>query len=394
MIVEIVEDWDAFQALRPHWQRLHARDPESGYFLSWRWLAEVFRANPGRWKVLVARSDASNGEVTGLLPLKHRVRWSESGQQFKTELGPGGKLSWAQYTGMICEPERERAVTGAFADTLLQTPWARIGFLHDGCRRRLDMLLERFPEKMYRLTERSQMINGGEVDNLICPQVPLPDSFERYLAECVSSNTRQKIRRFWRRFEADETLTITDSSPATFDGDLDALLDMWRVSWTPVRGEKSVERAISKYRDVIAQSHRLDAVNLCTLWRADKRLGALCSFVDRVSKHLYFIVAGRDETVSDPNIGLLLHTHNIKWAVANGMDIYDFCHGNEAYKFSYGAEAKQLTYLEISRRSACNVARLDPDHLGEAMRKTIAMLEADRTEAAKNACRQILPLIA
>ncbi len=394
MIVEIVEDWNAFQALRPHWQRLHAHDPESGYFLSWRWFAEVFRANPGRWKVLVARTDGPQAEIAGLFPLKHRIRWSESSQQFKTELGPGGKLSWAQYTGMICEPDHERAVTQAFADLLLETPWSRIGFLHDGCRRRLDMLLERFPKEMYRITERSQVINDGKVDNLICPQIQLPDSFERYLEECVSSNTRQKIRRFWRRFEADEALTITNSSSDTFDGDLNALLDMWRVSWTPLRGEKSVERAISKYRDVIDQSHRLDTVNLCTLWQGDIRIGALCSFADPDSKHLYFIVAGRDETVSDPNVGLLLHTHNIRWAIDHGMEVYDFCHGNEAYKFSYGAEAKHLTYPEISRRSACDVAHMDPDHLGEAMRKTIAMLEADKTEAAKNACRQILPMIA
>ncbi len=394
MNIEIIQDWEAFQALRPSWEKLHALDTDSGYFLSWNWMSEVFRTNPGRWRVLIARAGPIDAHIIGISPLKQRVRWSESGQQFKTELGPGGKLSWAQYTGFICHPDHEREAIGAIADKLLETPWSRIGFLHDGCRRRLDMLLDRFPEQTYRLTERSQMINGGKVDNLICPQIQLQASFDQYLDENVSSNTRQKIRRFWRRFEAADELTITDGTADTYEGDLTAMLDMWKTSWVPVRGAKSVERAIAKYKEVIDQSHRLGAVHICTLWQESTRFGALCNFVDRDAKHLHFIVAGRDEAVTDPNVGLLLHTHNIRWAIANGMKIYDFCHGDEAYKFSYGAQGRQLSNFEISRRSTCDVTQLDPEHLGEAMRKTISMLESDQTDAAKNACRQILPLIA
>ncbi|PHP67762.1 hypothetical protein CSC94_08735 [Zhengella mangrovi] len=395
MEVRTIQDRDGLLEIRESWERLHALDADSGYFLSWPWLNAVFASYPpGRWKVLTVHSQAADGGIIGILPLERRTRWSESSQSFKTELGPAGKLGWAQYTGFICDPKHEDAAIDAIAANLLETPWARIEFKHDGCKRRIDRLLERFPADHYRIADRPQMINDGTVDNLVCPRIELPGGFDAFLQNCTSSNTRQKIRRIWRQFDADDALVINDSTAETFEADLDSLLGLWQASWEPVRGSGSVQRATASYRKVLAHSHAIGAVEICTLRRGKTPLGALCSIVDRTLGHVYFIVAGRDETVQDINVGLLLHTHNIKRAISRGLTTYDFCHGNEAYKFSYGAQEYRLSNVEITRRSGCEISQLDPAHLGEAMRKTIAMLEGRQTEAAKRACLQILPLIA
>lgn len=394
MKVDIIQRMEDFADLRERWTYVHDCDPEAGYFLSWQWMAEVFRANPDSWRILaVGGKSGSSGHIC-YLPLKHRTRWSESSQRFKTELGPGGKLSWAQYTGVVCLPELEEPAIKAIAATILNMPWARLSFQHDSCERRLGMLLQHFQRGDYRIKHRPQIINGGRVDNLICPQISLPSDYETYLSSGPSSNTRQKMRRFWRQFEASGDLKITDSTPDSYEADLSGLLKMWLESWAPIRGKSSAARAVAKYREVLDQSARIGAIHICTLWREDIRLGALCSIVDRRRRHLYFIVAGRDETVRDPNVGILLHAHNIQWAISNGIETYDFCHGNEGYKYSYGATDRSVANVEIIRSSDCDVGQLDPAGLGQAMRKTIKMLEADQKEAAVNACRQMLPLIA
>lgn len=395
MTVEIVQDLEGFVGLRNDWERIHELDPDAGYFLSWRWFAQVFRSNPGRWKVLAIRGGGPGKEYTCFLPLSHHTHWSESGQRFKTELKPAGKLAWAQYTGFVCDPAAEEEAIGEVAAYLSAAPWARVSFKHDGCRRRLDILLRAFSDpQSYRVSFRSMLINDGSVDNLVCPRLSLPDDFDTYVQSQLSSKTRQKMRRFWRRYERSEDLCIVESTSDTFASDLDALLEMWLVRWMPVRGEKSALGVAAKYREFLDLSNRIGAIRLSTLWEGERRLGAICCIVDQDEKYQYFIVSGRDESASGPNIGLLLHTDAIKWAIGNGMRTYDFCHGNEAYKISYGAAEHVLSNVEIVRRSACDVSQLDPCHVGEAMRKTIEMIEGNRIGAAASACRQLLPLIA
>lgn len=394
MHVDVIETWDAFLGLQQAWEAVHTRDPDAGYFLSWQWMGEVFRANPDRWRVLAVRPDDAGSDHICFFPLKLGTRWSGSSRQFTTEIQAAGRLSWGQYTGFICLPEQEKPAVSAVAAELKKMPWGRLSHKNDPCRRRLKLLLEEFDPSGYRISHGEDVINGGTVDNLICPQVQLPGDYESYLQSCLSSNTRQKMRRFWRKFEAADDLTITNSDDGSYEQDLTILLDFWLISWAPSRGQSSAERAVAKYREILAQSHSLGAVHIPVLWRGDRPLGALANIVDRGKKHLYFIAAGRDENVQDPNIGLLLHAHNIQWAIANGIGTYDFCHGNEPYKYSFGATDRNVSNVSIYRRSANKAARLDPAHAGEALRKAIDLMESNRVNDAAMACRQILPLLA
>lgn len=392
--VDVIETWDAFLGLRQAWDAVHARDPEAGYFLSWDWFAEVFRANPGRWRVLAVKPGGSVPDHVCFFPLKLGTRWSSSSQQFTTDLQAGGRLSWGQYTGFVCLPEQEKTAIAAVTAKLTDMPWGRLSHKNDPCRRRLDLFLNGFAESEYRISHGEDIINGGTTDNLICPLIELPDDYESYLQSSLSSNTRQKMRRFWRKFEAADDLMIRNSTAETHERDLTILLDFWFTSWAPARGRSSAERAVQKYREILGQSHALGAVHIPVLWRGDRPLGALANIVDRDKQHLYFIAAGRDETVQDPNVGLLLHAHNIRWAIGNSIRSYDFCHGNEPYKYSFGASDRRVSNVSIYRRSGSGVDRLDPVHIGDALRKAIRLMETDKVDDAAKACRQILPLLA
>lgn len=394
MQIDVIETWEAFLELRLVWDSVHAKDPEAEYFLSWPWLSEVFRANPEQWRVLAARPDEAGSDYVCFFPMKLGTRWSDSSRQFTTELQPGGRLSWGQYTGFVCLPEHEEQAVAALAATLLDMPWARLSLKNDACERRLQLFLAGFSGNDYRISHGEAIINGGAVDNLVCPQLRLPDDFESYQQTCLSSNTRQKMRRFWRKFEAADDLKITNSTNETYERDLTILLDFWFETWSPTRGQNSAERAVKKYRDILAQSNAIGAVHIPVLWRDDRPLGALANIVDRKKQHLYFIAAGRDDTVQDPNIGLLLHAHNINWAIDHGIKTYDFCHGNEPYKYSFGATDRHVSNVSIYRKSASKVDRLDPAHVGDALRQAIKLMESNKVDDAARACRQILPLLA
>src|SRR3954454_3797596 len=82
--------------------------------------------------------------------------------------------------------------------------------------RRRALFLSTFAPDEYEVSIEDQVRAEDEIDNRICPFVPLPDSYEEYLSTRLSANTRQKIRRFSRRVEQSADLQLTPSSPDRF----------------------------------------------------------------------------------------------------------------------------------------------------------------------------------
>ena len=122
--VEVIDSFTAFAQLQGAWADLLARDPESGLFLSWPWLAESFVRNPGRWKVLTVREGSRQGRYLCFLPLKVRLHWSRSSGRLQTQLDPGGRLGFSEYVGFLCDPAEEDRAIPALARHLAQTGWS------------------------------------------------------------------------------------------------------------------------------------------------------------------------------------------------------------------------------------------------------------------------------
>ena len=394
MRVDLIDTLRAFDALEENWNFVQGLDPDAGYFLSWRWLAEVFRANPGQWRVLAVRPESGPGEYVCFLPLRLRVRWSRSRREYTTECDAGGRLSWAQYTGFVCIPAWEQEALVTLAAELRNMPWQYFSLTNwlvsD---RRFDLFLSDFEQEDYEVSVEDPTPSEGKIDNLVCPFVRLPDSFESYLSTCVSANTRQKIRRFSRRLEQSTDLRVTVTSPDLFENHLGLILDLWLRKWAPVRGQRSAEKVVRKYQEILAQSMACGAVFMPILWSADRPLGGLVNIVDKQKREMYFIVAGRDQDASEPFIGLMLHAYSIRWAIENNLRIYDFCHGNEPYKYSLGAIDKRLYHLVIRRRSRVEIGRLDPNNMTDALNSMIQFVVDGRIDDAISACRQLSAML-
>ncbi len=391
--VEVVDTITAFNDLRPAWDALQAQDPESTVFLSWEWLAKAFADNPFRWSVLVAWSGEVPDRALCILPLKYRVHWSRSRREFQTQLEAGGRLLWSEYTGFLCHPSFEAQGLQAIADKLRLLPWVNLSLRYVAQPRRAEVFANAMKARGAAVRFRDYMINGGETNNLLCPQVTLPADFDTYLAKQVSANRRQKFRRFQRKRLQSGELQITIADEASLTKDLDDLFDLWMQKWGPEKGEESARKVARNFRDVLEAAHDLDKLYLPVLRQGEQMLGALGHVVDPTREAVHFIVAGRDVSVSDEFLGAALHFHAIQWAIDHGYEVYDFCHGDEPYKFSFGAEAREVAYLDVRRRSDNPELTFDSIGTGAALRRIEEFIRTGKTERAARACAQLADLL-
>jgi len=393
MEVEIIDTYEEFCRIQDSWDRIQVLDAEADYFLSWRWLSEVLRANPGRWRILAVRESHSRSDYVCFLPLQLSTRWSQSQSQFETEIEAAGRMSWAQYEGFVCRPDVEEAAITALANALQCSPWGYFSMRNcSASAHRMELFLKGFHADDYEITWGESFLKDDTVDNLICPFVALPDDYETWLQNSVSSNTRQKIRRFWRRLEESDEMKISVTKPEDFTNHLGQMLELWLRKWEPVRGSEDAQFTAGKYMEILSQSHACDAMFLPVLWQGNSMAGALATIVDREKQTMYFIAAGRNEETSDPSIGLLLHAFSIRWAIENRIKVYDFCHGNESYKYSLGAIDRRIQRLEIRRRSHVQTGRFDSFCLGQALDRIVKYMKTDRLDDAILACQHLRKL--
>lgn len=389
LTVRIVDTPAGLDALRPAWEALQSRDPEATIFLTWEWMARAFRDNPYRWSVLVAEAPDLPGEALCILPLKYRTHWSRSRNEFHTELEAGGRLLWSEYTGFLCHPEREAEALLAVTDHLAAMPWMRFSMRYVAQNRRCRLFTDAFEARGFGVKYKSYMINGNTTDNLICPQVDLPEDFDNYLGSQLSANRRQKYNRLKRDQLDSGALRIVAAGDTDFDASLDVLLDLWKQRWSAQKGEETADRVAGNYRDVLTAAHEIGAAYLPVLWKGDQPLGALGHVVDHRNGVVHFIAGGRDPRTEERGIGQLLHFHSIAWAIGEGLICYDFGHGNEAYKYSYGAADQPVLYFEIRRNTYEPALAFDFLCAGEALRRIEDFLTKGNTDKAIKACAQL-----
>lgn len=391
--VDIVDTPDALDALAPAWQRLQKRDMECTFFLTWDWMARAFRQNPWRWSVLVVRDPGGSGEAICIVPLKYRTHWSRTRQEFQTQLEAGGRLLFSEYTGFLCDPAHEELGLAAAARKLSTMPWSRLTMRYVAQSRRARIFTDQLGALGFGVRYRDYRINKGETDNLISPQVDLPEDFDTYLANQVSANTRQRCNKMRRRHLETGDYHFTHTDDATLEEDISDLLAHWKVKWAETKGDTAADQVAENYRNVLTSAHDCDALFLPVLRHGDRKLGALGHVLDRRNGVMHFIVAGRDTTAEEAFIGDALHFHSIAWAISQGFICYDFGHGNERYKYSYGAEDLQTLYFEIRRTEPDDAGVLDVLCLAEALRRTETFIRDGKTDRAARACAQLSDLL-
>ncbi|WP_395450373.1 GNAT family N-acetyltransferase [Aminobacter sp. UC22_36] len=389
MQVDVITDLETLAKLQQDWERLYKADPEAQFFTSWNWLVPYMRFYKGAWFVLAARLGNAGSPYVALLPLRMRTRMNGKTGLFFNEISMAGNNA-ADYTGAICDPAHAEKALQAFGRHVAQMGWARLNLENlRMSRERVFAFIGQFSRDIFAMREFSRVNAADNVDNCRCFAAALPDSFDGYLDNVLSTNTRQKLRRFLRKVDAGE-LRITRADGDTYERDIDTLLELWRVKWGARKGDR-LDAILHNNRRVLRESFRNGTLFLPVLWQGDRPLGALAIFVDPVKKALLFFMAGRDETVTSIPAGLILHGHCIKLAIENGLTSYDFLRGDEPYKFAFGVTESKINCAMIYTKSGRNNGdRLDPRSLNGIFAEVTSLHQQGQLARAENGYRQIL----
>lgn len=389
MQIDVVDDMQRLMELRADWEAVYDADPEAQFFLSWTWMIDWLPRVAGPWFVLAARADPATPYVA-FLPLRLGTEQHNNGS-FYNEINFAGNYA-ADYAGFITRPEVEREALSAFGRFMMHLNWTNLRLDNFAAsERRMRLFLAQFPSRTV-VTKEVPRINPDNVNNCICPFVPLPNDWEQYLNERLSANTRQKIRRLLRQLDGGGELRIVLADARTIERDVDILLRFWATRWAERKG-KRIESLVRNNRITLMRAFASASLLLPVLWKGDTPLGALATFVDERKKSLLFYLSGRDESCNTPPPGLLLHAWSIRHAIVRGFKIYDFLRGNEPYKYSFGAEERHIKCIRISTRSGRNLGdRLDPRSVPEVLDRATKLHEAGRLQEAERGYRQVLDI--
>ncbi|MEM9172663.1 MAG: GNAT family N-acetyltransferase [Pseudomonadota bacterium] len=353
MRIEVIDTVERLFEIELAWDELYRADPHAHLYLSSDYLCAVAIRVPDTFRVLVAWSE--DGRCVGMLPLMVTTQWSKSGGCLVNVLDMLGHVFDADYTGILCDPERESQVCQALAEEVAKMDFARIILNYMSApATRLAHFTDAFDTAVFDSKANEHRINGGQTNNLICPYIELPKQFEDYLTS-LSANSRQKIRRLLRQLDADPTLTIRKSRPETYTQDVTILSQLWYQKHVDDKGEQRTQRLADLFKEAVMIGLANGMVYLAILWRDGKPVAAQANYLDKVKRQVLFHVAGRDAHVKDVSVGLMLQAHCIRWAIASRFERYDFTIGDEPYKYSLGGTDREIVSAEVFARSGANV---------------------------------------
>lgn len=368
------------QVLSSDWDELYRADSEAQFFLSRKFLEPILLRQPDTY-VITARNE---GTLAGLLPINVETVWDRHRQIYCTDLKMAGSRDWADYNGILACDEHALDVINAVCGYLKSQRWGRVRFKNlRMTEERRNHMLGQFASKEFSVKMQRRIINSGRTNNLLCPAINLPDTFDGYL-DGLSRNTRQKIRRFERKVKNGELLIRLGTS-----ADILAFESLWSRQWS----EKSqVKKRAAKYGSILATGFEKGTLTMSVLENGNGSgpMGMIASFDDPVQKTKRFFVSARDKANSSVPIGLILHADAIRRAIASGYRCYDFLRGDEPYKLSLGADIREITYPVVRRRSSVSESFfLSELSIPTLMKMLPDLMEMDDRSRAKTAARQL-----
>ncbi|MES0811641.1 GNAT family N-acetyltransferase [Roseibium sp. SCPC15] len=392
MHVSLVETTEQLQALESAWCDVYRRDPESQFFLSWWWLTDFMSKTDDGWVVLIATPDGADAPVA-FFPLRLKLKKRRKSGEFINGFNMAGNYA-ADYTGFLCLTEYEDEAIPAFAAHLNTMSWAflKLEYVRTS-KRRKELFLNEFPKKTFRIKPVERVNEIDNVNNLVCPYVDLPGTFEAYLTERLSSNSRQKLRRLLRKVDEDQGYRITHATAETIDRDIEILLDLWKAQWGERKGAR-LDKMVSNNRIVLRGGFDMGHLFMPMLWKGEQPVAVLGSFLDHEKKTVLFMIAGRDQSFNDIPSGLVLHAHSIRHVIDQGFETYDFLRGNERYKYSFGCDEVLIDCINITTRSGVNLGdRLAEQSIPAVFSQATLLHQQQRREEAETGYRQILATV-
>jgi tetratricopeptide (TPR) repeat protein len=394
MKIDVIDSPEEFQALKSNFDFVYSADPQARFFTSWIWLSIMLKKYDEYhepWFLLAARPDEEPSNYVAFFPLKVEIH-ERNGDYFYNQLCLAG-VTDAHHAPFVSLPEYQNEAIFAFASYLQQREeWSDLKMKNvEPTDERLRLFLSQFSQDEFDSHEQRHLSDLDAIDNNIVPFIALPNDWDEYLQNNLSSNSRQRVKRFLRKIEDSDEYRITQVNADNLENHIGILHEFWKSSWEGRKGKDRCHRFLNHIEFSLHYCFENNCLYFPVLWKGDQPLGAIANLMDSAQKTILFLIGGRDDTVKDIPSGIVLHAYSIRYAIQQGFKIYDFLMGNEAYKFSFGAQERHIRTVFIQRKNFVNLERkLDVKTIPSALHIATTYHQANRLMEAEHLYRQIL----
>lgn len=335
MQLDVYRDATGFEALAGEWNTLLRHSDTDTIFLTHEWQSTWWRFfSPGRELILLALREQR--KLVGIAPLYRQQ--SEDGRAVIQLVG-GTDIS--DYLNVIALPGYRDHVYQAIFEFLTTelVDWDEID-------------LHCIPaSSLYQPLREAAMKQGLVVQHQvedICPIIPLPATWDDYLA-MLDKKQRHELRRKIRRAEkeADVRWYMT-SDPALLPEDVETFFDLHRKSSSDKEDFMS-EPAMQEFFHEMAQFALAQAwLELSFLLVDGEKAATMFCFAYNNQTLVYN--SGYDpQRFGSLSPGIVLLGYHIRDSIAKGRAAFDFLRGDEVYKHRFGGQDSEVFQITIRR---------------------------------------------
>jgi CelD/BcsL family acetyltransferase involved in cellulose biosynthesis len=314
---------DRLESLREEWTSL--AEQGENVFATWEFATTWWEHfGDGRRLAVVGCRD-SGGELFAVLPL---YLWRRRPLRVVRFLGNGA----GDILGPVCRPERVDAAAQALRRLLEVAPWDWDVFVGENLRGE-----QNWP----------RLLGGHLIRREGNPVLRAPEGFERFLAQ-RTPNFRSHVRRGERRLARRYHVRFRLSDSTTLDADLNVLFRLHHARF----GEQSSFGGgrTAFHRAFARQAQERGWLRLWILELDGRPVAAQYGF--RFGGVESFYQSGRDPELRRESLGMVLLSHAIRSAAADGVREFAFLRGHEPYKYRFATDDRGLDSVCVVRGRA------------------------------------------
>lgn len=328
--VEVYNDIQVFESLKPEWNDLVNRSAANTIFLTWEWQSTWWNAyHPGNLWVVACRND--EGQLIGIAP------WfiGESDQSVHFI----GCEDVTDYLDVIVDVNHIDAVMEVFA-----------AFLQENHTQYQKVSLCNIPAASPTLEKLTGVLNGQGFETTVeqqevCPVFDVPETWEDYLM-LLDKKQRHEVRRKLRRAES----ASEEVDWYTVDASHDIAEQVERFFSLMVASDEQKQIFLQDeankvfFRQMVPIMFEQGWLNLNFLVINGHPSAAYLNFI--YNNRMLVYNSGLDiGEYGHLSPGILLLVNNIRYAIDNGLNVFDFLRGDETYKYRMGGQNTEIYKL-------------------------------------------------
>jgi CelD/BcsL family acetyltransferase involved in cellulose biosynthesis len=358
-------------SLRLRWNELAAGVP----MRTWEWHENWWRVYGNTCPTKRREMPAGHGEVYGkelyLLTVFEPpdrligiapwyLEFSETQGRVMRFLGSGEVCT--DYSTILCEPGKEHAVAEALAQTLCD-PLHVADWLTNNHVRHWDRIeFEAVPTDdsvmqmfLRELSRQNNLVHRRP--GLSCWQLPLPATWDEYLAQ-LSKSHRKQVRRAERELFATGRAKLCElTNEAEFDVAWERLVSLHQRRHQSLgkTGCFASPRFTTFHEELARSLFKAGMLRLEWLEFDGRVLASEYQFVGNDTVYAY--QGGIEPTELELSPGWLMLLSSVKQAISEGRTKFDLMRGDEAFKAHWRALPTQTEDIRIVKRTASNQVR-------------------------------------